>query len=626
MSYADSQNKKEKLLDVFVDVFSDINFNLEFDFDWEEFFTETSSNAYFCKKVLEMSQNRRSHIKYFVFVCSFFRKFCRHSNAKSMFKDLLLIALDKYNVLNFEKILSLCLKNEAILGSNVLLPKPEEFPEIFETKGLQAFVQQNKGQITQWSSSSRTKPHEEYLTEIFASNREKTKSVIGDLNLIDVDAKLINKYIRRLPPSSFARKRIDVLSNSFLYLNNDDIKAIKQKVYSDVETVKMFNVDTKKNNNVLSMLFFEFIDAYKKGGNKNIDTSKSSTFEVFKYLLENIEIHRSVGFDFNLVRKIIIDNGHSIENFSSLLPFLLSNKYYESLYDLNSINDEKSLENYLEALKLSFDSINLNVYSNLISDSIKHLKKRDVICNTNLSYEDTFAAKIINHSTLKQFFLNKQNVRDLTNDFKFDTYIYFYFLVNNEDVEVEPDDLLFFADNFTGSKKSAITVAKFLSKSSSKDIIENVLDNKKAFQGMIKNSFNYTLIIMSIISGANHLDLCIDKKILSNIIADRYFSTVNNDVRKLVYENFINISDSYGRNKLGSSERIIVRDCLSSGLRKNQKHLKADKELILSYCNNLDNHSKFQMRIVFPGKGMLSQDQDVVEESLVRQYIRLLLT
>jgi hypothetical protein len=29
---------------------------------------------------------------------------------------------------------------------------------------------------------------------------------------------------------------------------------------------------------------------------------------------------------------------------------------------------------------------------------------------------------------------------------------------------------------------------------------------------------------------------------------------------------------------------------------------------------------------VFPGKGMLSQDQDVVEESLVRQYIRLLLT
>jgi len=623
LSYASDQNKKEKILDIFADSFTDVHFNLGFEFDWEKSLEKTSSNIYFCNKVLETAQNKRSHVRYFYFLCGFFSTFDKYTDINARFRELLLISLDKNNVANFEKILDFCLENM----SYRFLPSPHGFHEIFETKGLQNYAKQNKGEITKWSSAYGTKTYESYLTDIFLGNKEKTKNLLEGLglDLEAADVYLLNKNFTKFRGKRFFEKIFN-FKNSFLSFEKDDLDIIQQKVYSDLETVKLLDTGIKKKNKILTLLLSEFITAYKNGSDKMIDTSSTITFEIFKYLLENTVVHRDIDFDFDTVISVLDENNYGAENFLGLVPLLLSDKYYKSIYTSNKISDAKSLEFYLKALNIAFKEINLNVYSSLIIDSVEYSKQNDIISNTSLSYKDNFALKVINYPSLKEFFLNKESYRDKTNDFKFDPYIYFCLLVINQDHKVTSDDFRFFLESFSGSKRSMTLVAKFLAKSTSKDMIESLLQHKKTAQKIVKNNFIYNQLIIPAIFELNSRDICIDKRILSNIISKPLFAYANDELRNIVYENFINLSTSYGRNKLGNSERIVVRDCLASGIRKNQRHLETDSDLILSYCNNLDKHSKFQMRIVFPKKGMLSQEQEVVEESLIRSYIRLLLT
>jgi len=247
----------------------------------------------------------------------------------------------------------------------------------------------------------------------------------------------------------------------------------------------------------------------------------------------------------------------------------------------------------------------------------------------SLTLEDKFAVSIVNIPVLKNFLINKDSLNDQRNDYEFDPYIYFYLLKDSKYLNVDIETLDLFLNSFNSNRNSLVLVSRFLAESMTPNVINSFFSDSNMIKGLISNSLKHISLSILIINKANQQDVCLNKRSLSNIISNSNFVKVNENLRKLIYENFINISSSYGRNRLDNSERILVRNCLASGVRKSQKHLSSDSDLILSYCNNLDKYSKFQMRIVFPQKGMLTQSQEedeTIEERLVRQYIRLLLT
>ena len=623
LDYADSNNKKENVVNVITNVFPDLYFNdPNIELDWENCLNKSSSNVYFCRKVFELAQNKRSHVKYFMMIAKFLKKFEKYIDVSSGFKDLFLLAIDKNNVLNFERILALCINKKS--DAMELLPDASEFAEMFETKGLISFIKQKKGNITKWSTSSSTKQYQIYLNELFANNKEKTETLLEDKSLAEVDILLINQnYWRLNSKSRFYNLNFSTFKKDFVSLTNDDVNVIQQKIYSDIDTVMLFNTGDKKENMVLSTLLREFIDAYEKGNDTIIDVKNEKTFEIFKYLVKNA---RSVSTPYKKLSEIFRKNGYDISSISGLIAETFTNLNYESFYGLNKIENQETLDKYITELRESLDQRSLKSFSKFIVDTISYLKDRDIMLVDSLTLEDKFAISLINTPILKKLLTNKDSVNDQKSENTFDPYIYFYLLKDNKDLNVEIESLEIFLSSLEASRNSLVLVAKFLAESISSNAASSLFSSRSLINGIIDNSFKYLTLSMLILHEANKKDVCLDKKSLSNIISNSSFLNVNKNLRQLIYENFINISSNYGRNRLDSSERIVVRNCLSSGIRKSQKHLSSDSDVILSFCNNLDKHSKFQMRLVFPQKGLLTQEEEIVEENLVRQYVRLLLT
>lgn len=627
LSYADSKNKKENVVNVIADSFPDFYFNEpNAELNWEDCLSKSSSNVYFCKKVFELAQNRRSHVKYFMMIAKFLKVFDKYVNASSIFKDLFLLAIDKNNVLNFEKILDLCINKRS--SCMEYLPDASNFPEMLDTKGVSSFVRQKKGNITKWSIDSFTKQYQRYLTNLFVSHKEKTDDLLGDKSLAEVDLLLINNnYWRYEKQQRFYNMNFSNFQKDFVSLTNDDVNIIQQKVYNDIATTKLFDTGSKKDNGILSKLLREFIEAYKKGNDTIIDVKSEKTFEIFKYLLENAS---SISEPYKSILEIFDKIGRDINSIPGLIAEKFTDTNYESFYGSNKIENQETLDTYINKLREGFEQTgNINSFSKFINDTVSYLKDRDIISVSSLTLEDKFAISIINISVLKNFLINIDSLNDQRSDYKFDPYIYFYLVKDSDHLNVDIEKLDLFLNSLNASRNSSILVARYLAESMPSNVINSFFSDSNVIKGVIKNSLKHASLAMLIINKANQQDECLNKRSLSNIISNSNFAKVNENLRKLIYENFINISSSYGRNRLDNSERILVRNCLAAGVRKGQKHLSSDSELMLSYCNNLDKYSKFQMRIVFPQKGMLTQNQEedeTIEESLVRQYIRLLLT
>ena len=627
LDYAASNNKKENVLDTIVNIFPNLYFNIpDIDLNWEDCLKKSSSNVYFCRRVFELAQNKRSHVKYFMMIAKFLKEFDKYVNVSSSFKDLFLLAIDKNNVLNFERILDTCINKR----SNCMeyLPDASDFHEMFETKGMSGFIKQKKGNITKWSADSSTKQYQKYLTNLFIKHKEKTDELLGDKTLDEVDILLVNnnhwkyKFNKRFYDIDFSN-----LQDSFISLTNDDINIIQQKVYTDISTTKLFDTGRKKDNSVLTKLLREFISAYKKGSDVIIDVKSKKTFEIFRYLLENAS---TVSEPYKNILEIFSKAGYDIDTVPGLIATKFTDVNYDSFYGLNKLESEESLNTYINKLKEGFEQTNnINSFSKFINDTIEYLKDRDIISVSSLTLEDKFATNIINIPVLKNFLINIDSLSDQRNKYKFDPYIYFYLIKDDSHLNVDIEKLDLFLNSLNASRSSLVLVAKILAGSISPNVSNTIFSDHGMFKGIVSNSLKHVSLAMLIVNKANQEDTCLNKRSLSKIILNSNFVNINENLRKLIYENFINISTSNGRNRLDSSERILVRNCLASGVRKGQKHLSSDSEIILSYCNNLDKYSKFQMRLVFPQKGMLIQNQEedeTIEESLIRQYIRLLLT
>tara|TARA_Y100000592_G_scaffold52319_1_gene82672 strand:- start:1229 stop:4390 length:3162 start_codon:yes stop_codon:yes gene_type:complete len=670
--YADGIDRLEYAIEIYADALSGLNFDGR---DVMHSICRTPLKQYgsyerkFFGVLYNKSMSKRSHVKYFICLADFFiDKSTDHkymNPIRNNITDLVFIALDKSNPVNFVKALSSMSSNSYIRNTCL---QQNSFPQFFNTKGFKVYIKEKKQNVRSITTLNMDHPMgnatEKIVSTLIDRNLEAFKNSFQELNnageinvsLEDIDLSLISRLIvHRTNFMSYdvLDMNLESISDSTFEIKEQTLNDIENTIYTDLGLVKIMCENYPPLSDSLIKHYFSKVDFKVKSQRKNKTIKfNSQSYEIFSYLISNSNMIVDVINDektpgvtlkvFSLIVELLNSFGKSPESIDAnveniLLGIANTKKIYQSfcIDDIRKVNfinlnnveyfsnimgkvefRDKQINNIADSIKdnkmLEKISSN-NPFEILISRLVKLDKvKNKILSNinkSNIKYDELYAGLyVVNYNTLtipmlQKFFVNYVNIVSNTHYFTSQGFAELYNKYFNKTACEKVNKLI----------TSTITINTQIT-----DSIGRLIDRYDIY-----NTEGFLSLIIELVKKCNEQGITFNKEHLSELIYGMRFETVDDADRHEVLTNFITMGSNNEKNYLDTKKRVLVRDCLKKCLKSGNKHLSQDYDFIMSLCKDLDHYTKFQLRTVFPNEPLLAVSEEDVNEYLIRNYIKL---